>query len=297
MLSPADALCSYFAECSDIPTDTVGAEVETSFVTADGTAISVATSQAIFRSLAEKGWSVTEYKGALATKLQNAEGDVLLYELGRQNIELSTAPRQTSSIISRTREILREVYVSAEIHGAVPRFEPILMTDEDLLVIPDERDAMWLEVDGRESLRPLATTSAVQFTFGTTPDKAIEIINRLGRHIERFLVDYPQDAVWREYIRSSYAGYRSDRYGGPLVFSSLRDYCDKLVMHGIVNGNRLRDAVEMESFPIPLFLRSVWWHFRLRRYGDRLCIEVRPIPRRTDETLSQQLSMVLEIVE
>lgn len=271
-------------------------EVETTFVTTDGNAISVETSQSIFRTLTERGWAAMEHKGALVTRIQNGDGDALLYELGRQNIELSTAPRHNGSLVSHTKEVLSEVYTSAEVHGAMPRFEPILMTDEDLLVIPDERDAAWLEVDGRESLRPLATTSAVQFTFDTTPHKAIEVLNRLGQQVEMFLLDYPQERVWREYIRSSHAGYRSDRYGGPLIFSSLRDYCDKLAMHGVVNGSRLTAAMEIESLSIPLFLRSVWWYFRLRRYEERLCIEVRPMPRRTDEMLSQQLDLVLEII-
>ena len=296
MQKPADMLYSYFSECSEISTDFVGVEVETSFVNTNGTAISVATSQAIFQTLTEVGWNVVERTGTLVTKLQNAKGDILLYELGRQNIELSTAPQRSSSLVSRTQDLLKEIYVSAEVHNAMPCFEPILMTDEDLLVIPDERDATWLEIDGRESLRPLATTSAVQFTFDTTPTKAIGLINQLGRQAEEFLVDYPQDRVWREYIRSSKAGYRSDRYGGPLLFSSLRDYCNKLTMHEVVNGDRLTSAREMKSFSIPLFLRSVWWHFRLRRYGDRLCVEVRPLARNTDERLRVQLDTVLKIM-
>lgn len=271
-------------------------EVETSFVTTKGAAVSVATSQAIFRTLADRGWCAVEQKGALITKLRNAEGDALLYELGRQNIELTTAPRQNGSLVPWAKDLLKEVYSSAEVHGAKPHFEPVLTTTEDLLVIPDERDATWLEIDGRESLRPLATISAVQFTFSTTPNEAIELLNRLGGQVERFLAEYPQDAVWRGYIRSSKASYRSDRYGGPLLFSGLHDYCDKLLMHNVVNGNQLTNAAEMESFSIPLFLRSVWWYFRLRRYGEQLCIEVRPIPRRTDEILSQQLDMVLEVL-
>ncbi len=297
MQNQKDLLYSYFAECSNVPTDNIGMEVETSFVTTNGKPISTATSQSIFRTLAERGWPVAENKGELITKLQNAAGDALLYELGRQNIELATIPRQSDSLVLHTRELLEEVYFSAEINGARPHFGPILVTTEDLLVIPDERDATWLELDGRKSLRPLATITAVQFTFDTTPDKAIDQLNRLGEQITNFLADYPQDAVWKEYIKSSQAKYRTDRYGGPLFFKDLQDYCNKLLEHGAVNGNQLTPTTEMESFSIPLFLRSVWWYFRLRRYGNRLCIEIRPMARRTDEILSQQLNMVLEIMK
>lgn len=292
MLNPADALYMYFADCSETATDTIGMEIETTFLNTNSTAISVATSQAIFRSLIKIGWSIAEHKGDLITKLQNAKGDALLYELGRQNIELATAPHQESTLIAHARETLTEVYSCAKLHGAKPFFEPIFNTAEDLLVIPDERDAIWLELDGREALQPLATITAVQFTFSTTPSKAVEALNCLGQQTERFLFDYPQDAVWREYIRSSKANYRTDRYGGPLFFTNLRDYCNKLLMHDAVNGTRLASLAEMESFSIPLFLRSVWWYYRLRRYSNQLCIEVRPLPRRSDEVLSQQLEMV-----
>lgn len=297
MSEPANSLYSYFAGCSPITTNTVGAEIETSFVTADGNAISVETSQAIFQALVEDGWHIVERKGILITKIQNVLGDTLLYELGRQNIELSTTPRQRFALIPHTRSLLQEIYASARKYGAIPYFAPILNTPEDLLVIPDKRDATWLKLDGRESLRPLAAITAVQFTFGTTPAQAIDLLNRLGKQLPLFLEDYPQDSVWREYIKSSNAHYRADRYGGPLIFSDLRDYCEKLLLHDVVNGNQLTAASELESFSIPLFLRSVWWYFRLRRYGDQLCVEVRPIPRRTDEELNRQFNMVLEILE
>lgn len=46
---------------------------------------------------------------------------------------------------------------------------------------------------------------------------------------------------------------------------------------------------------VPLYLRSIWWYFRLKRYGNALCIEVRPMPRRDDEDIKRQFQKVLEI--
>lgn len=34
-----------------------------------------------------------------------------------------------------------------------------------------------------------------------------------------------------------------------------------------------------------LFLRSVWWHYRLRRYGNTLAVECRPFARREDAAI------------
>ena len=45
---------------------------------------------------------------------------------------------------------------------------------------------------------------------------------------------------------------------------------------------------------IPLFIRSVWWYFRLRRYGTQLCIEIRPFARCEDDDFVHQLSFVLD---
>ncbi|MFA7310211.1 MAG: hypothetical protein WC050_04895, partial [Candidatus Paceibacterota bacterium] len=158
----------------------------------------------------------------------------------------------------------------------------------------------WLALDGKKALVPLARISAVQFTVDVTLDDAMPKLNRLLAECDRFLSDYPQDAVWREYIRSSSAGYRSDRYGGPREFTSLGHYCDELARHAAVRGTSLvpfSEAAIESNAEITLFIRSVWWYFRLRRYGYNLCIEVRPLPRRRDEMLQSQLDMVLDIVK
>lgn len=288
-------LCAYFSVEGPYvrSREPVGVEVETSFVTAQGMPISVQTSQRIFAGLAERGWRIVQRKGGLITVLENLTGDKLLYELGRQNIELATCPKAEAHILPHAQRILDSVYAVALESGAYPFFGPMLTTAEDLLVIPDERDAGWVLLDGREALRPLATISAVQFTVEVDPARAVECLNRLGARIKEYLVDYPQDVVWREYIRSSCAGYREDRYGGPLEFSSVHDYCQQLLCHDVVTTDGLRSLGEATVFDVPLFVRSVWWYFRLRRYGNRLCIEVRPLARRSDNQLQKQLAFVL----
>jgi len=289
-------LLSYFRDGLRAFGATIGMEVETSFLDSDSQPISVAQSQAMFSTLISWGWEVQETKGRLVTKLRDIVGNSVFYELGHQNIEVSSRPETQSETVRTTRFVLKQLYEAGAAHGLSPQYKPILETDEDLLVIPEERDATWLELDGREALAPLAKISAVQFTVEVPKEQAIPCLNRLGENIGKFLTDYPQEWVWREYIRSSRAGYRADRYGGPLVFQSLEDYCTKLCEHDVVQRGRLVPYAEVIDLDVGLFIRSVWWYFRLRRHNDRLCIEVRPMPRRTDGQFEAQLCQVLDIM-
>jgi hypothetical protein len=164
------------------------------------------------------------------------------------------------------------------------------------LVIPDERDAVWLELDGRAALAPLARTSSVQFTFSVSLIDVTSILNKMGKNVDKFMDDYPQDKIWKQYIAQSSAGYRQDRYGGPLTFSSLNDYCEKLVKNDVVKGVSLVPYSAVPDVDMSLYIRSIWWHFRLKRYGESLCIEVRPMPRRADEQFKSQLDKILSII-
>ncbi|MBI5732783.1 hypothetical protein HY967_02360 [Candidatus Jorgensenbacteria bacterium] len=275
----------------------VGMEVETQFVTRNGAPIDLETSQRIIREFMMRfGWSVKSTKGDLITEAVSQEGDKLLYELGRHNLEFSSCVCTASSVVSHMRTLLDGLYRVASEFYAYPFFGPVLETDENLLVIPDERDAAWLTLDGKEPLNLLARTSSVQFTVSVKPRQAIDCINKLGESISRFLVDYPQEALWRRYILESKAGYNPLRYGGPMKFDSIEDYCEKLASHDVVQGSRLVPYSEVKDLNIPLFLRSVWWYFRLRRYGSDLCIEVRTLSRKNDELFNKQLQMVLDIL-
>ena len=102
--------------------------------------------------------------------------------------------------------------------------------------------------------------------------------------------------MWRAYIAESKANYRSDRYGGPLQFESILDYCMRLSKHDVVQGATLVPFDAVGEIDIPLYLRSIWWYFRLKRYGKALCVEVRPLPRRADELLQSQLEKVFDLM-
>ncbi|MEK7608172.1 MAG: hypothetical protein AAB495_01190 [Patescibacteria group bacterium] len=295
-----ERLRSYFLNGADrlVSQGYIGMEIETMFVDANGAPISLECSKRMLELLSRSGWSVSQKKGNVTTELKKGESKIL-YELSRANIELAVEPSIGPCIVGKARSLLQEIYAAGSFVGAEPFFEPILEVDNpsELLVIPDERDAVWLELDGRTSLGNLAECSAVQFVFDVDPGEGIAILNRLGFAIDCFLEDYPQQSLWRKYIRESRAGYLPSRYGGPLVFKDIGDYCDRLAEHAVVLNGRLVPFKDAGDFDIPLFLRSIWWYFRLRRYGSRLCVEVRPLPRREDEKFQEQLEFVLSIIQ
>ena len=228
--------------------ETIGMEIETSFVNERGEPITLAQSQQLLILLCnEYGWFAGKMKNNLLTSIFNRNGNRILYELGRQNIELSSASGDPVDVFLDTKEILGQVYNAAARVGAFPSFQPILDTEEELLVIPDERDAIWLELDGRQALELLARTSSVQFTVSVSLANAIQCLNKLGRNLDRFLADYPQQ--------------------------------------------------DITNLDIPLYLRSIWWYFRLRRYDDTLCIEVRPLGRWSDDKFAEQMRMVFGILD
>ncbi|MDP3880984.1 MAG: hypothetical protein Q8Q32_02290 [bacterium] len=274
----------------------VGAEVETQFVDETGHAIQTQISQKMLGWLAENGWNVDCRKGNLITTLVDQNGNRIFYELGRHNMEVSTVASTSEHIFDVVNICLAQLYDAARRFGAEPYFRPVLNGDEDLLVIPDERDAIWLELDGRTALAPLARTSSVQFTISVATQEAVAILNKFGERIALFLADFPQNVAWKKYITDSRASYRKDRFGGPLIFDSLEQYCQELVKHEVVCGAQLKPHKEVSNLNIPLFLRSVWWHFRLKRYANVLCIEVRPMARRSDAHIQTQLAMVMDIV-
>jgi hypothetical protein len=285
----SDGICSKTLQ-------TIGMEVETQFVDKSGCAITTDVSQHMLQSLSEKRWHVECRKGDLITTLVDEHGNKIFYELGRHNMEISTIPTTVKGVIGVANKCLAQLYDVAKKIGAEPYFAPILESDEDVLVIPDERDAVWLELDGRSVLAPLARTSSVQFTISVAQEDAIHILNSLGEKVDMFLQDYPQDLVWKKYIAESRAKYLANRYGGPLSFESLEEYCTALVRHDVVQGARLVPYTHVNVLDVPLYLRSIWWHFRLKRYGDALCVEVRPLARRSDAMFTHQLDAVLQSI-
>lgn len=275
----------------------IGAEVETHFVDSVGQPITTSCSQDIFKGLEKYGWQVFATKGSLVTELRKGDAKIL-YDLGRQNIEISGEPATSDKLWDETMVLLHELYCSAEQCRAYPLFEPIVETSEDLLIIPDERDASWVRLDGKEALSLCAKTASVQFTIETNgPQHAIEVLNYLADKREEMLArnPYPQESMWRKYIATSLAGYRNDRYG-VVRPSSIEDYVEMLSRHCVVMNGKLIPFEEGVQ-DIDLFIRSVWWNFRLRRYNNRLCIEIRTLARRTDKDGQRDLDTVLSILK
>jgi len=281
----------------------IGIEVETQYFTAVGSPMSLEQSRRLLDGLLGTS-SEWRYEDLVKRNtLANKYGDRIQYELSRHNIELSIAPRPRYLLLSETLSLLNEMYEVAASIGAFPYFGPLFETDENLLVIPDDRDATWLKIDGTDALKGLAATSSVHFTFDVPREQAVRCLNRLGANVKAFLADFPQDVIWKIYRSSSPAGYADGRYGGPLEFGSINSYCLSLMAHDVVTPDGLKSH-RLEDFgfrlktraDIDLFLRSVWWYFRLRRYGQRLCIEVRPLARRTDADLERQLKLVLDTI-
>lgn len=290
-------LIDYFSQGVTSRTlQTIGAEIETQFIDKNGQAIKAQTSQQMLRWLIKNNWQISSYKGDVITSLIDKNGNRISYELGRHNLEIATIATAPQNILSLMQSCLNQLYAAARYAAVMPYFKPILHDNRDLLIIPDQRDAIWLKLDGRHALAPLARTSSVQFTFSVSPLEAIKILNKLGEKINLFLADFPQDIIWKKYIVNSAAKYLPDRYGGPLLFSSLIDYCQSLIRHNVVQGPRLIPYKKINDLDIPLYLRSIWWYFRLKRYNNALCIEVRPMARHTDDQFKCQLEKICQII-
>jgi hypothetical protein len=249
----------------------VGCEVETDFVDAvTGEPITPAVSRAI-----------------LASDMGRPAGCVHKLELGLQKIELAVGPCDGfPQLFERTLEGLDWLYSVAERHGARPLFEPEIEWEGDLLdVSTDPRDQLWIELDGQAALEELCRCSSVQFTVSVSRGEAIPAVNALwesGLH----LLDYePNHLRWLAYIERSKAAYRPDRYGGPAGFDSLAGYAAQLGLHDVVMDETKLIRMHPERLEprlVDLFLRSVWWHYRLRRYRDTLALEIRAQARRHD---------------
>ena len=165
----------------------------------------------------------------------------------------------------------------------------------DLLWVQEERDAIWVDLDGRPALEELCRCSSVQFTVSVNPTEAIGVLNRLHA-AQLHLYDYaPNHQRWLNYIAQSTAGYREDRYGDPGLFLDLQHYVARLSQHEVVmhQGQPIgRPITKVADADIELFLRSIWWHYRLRRYDHTLAVEIRPFARRKDEGFSQLWRLV-----
>jgi hypothetical protein len=262
----------------------IGCEIETDFVDAStGSPISTGVSRAILATDYGKP-SFCEHK----------------LELGRQKIELAIKPaRSFDELLEHTHASLDWLYRTAAMYGARPHYAPEFEWSGRLLdEATDPRDAVWLQLDGNSALEELCRCSSVQFTIDVNPGDAIPIINALwiaGLHE----IDYAaNDRRWQNYLRSSRAGYTMSRYGGPTSFTNLHNYAAELSRHEVVmHEGRPTSALvhQVSRLDIELYLRSVWWHYRLRRYNDTLAVEIRPFGRRGDDCIQSYWNRVAPV--
>ncbi len=308
MASAAD-LERYLTDGLDSCADTVGAEVETLFVDASKggkSLMSFPQSQRMFEHMVgEQGWRVDQRTPSGVTiALQDEEGNRCLYDGGHANIEMVTIPGDPSAVLRTTHHLLAQLYRAGEEAEAFPYRAPIFEDSTDTLVDLTPRDRSWIALDGREAFERMGRIACFQLTVAVSIQKAIPIINRLHENTDLFLQRFPQDRLWRDYLQQSRAGYRQDRFGGPSRFDSLGHYCHELAQHQMIDvmGQRLVPFAEVDDPDFPLFLRSVWWYFRLKKYtsekyGNQLCIEVRPNGRYQDHDIDHQFSEICQLFE
>ncbi len=258
----------------------IGMEIETDFVLEDGvTPITEGVSRAILAAEAVP-WE---------PKL----------ELGRQKIEIAIPPQLSSAeLFEQANEGLEWLYGRARSFGAFPKLEPDFNFEGNLLWVQEERDALWVNLDGQDALEELTRCSSIQFTMDVNPRDAISIINTLISADCR--IDYQtNDRRWLNYISRSVANYSPDRYRGPQGFESMGNYVDELAKQDILmyKGEPVRLSPEQTpDLDVNLFLRSVWWDYRLRRYGNNLTIEMRPFGRCRDEQMSEVWNQVAQTI-
>ena len=262
----------------------IGIEIETDFTFADGTPITETVSQHILRSTFGKPHDST-----------------LKLELGRQKIEINIEPQVTFKMLwERTQCGLKWLYTTAAEYGAQPVFQPIFSWPDPLLYVQEERDEIWVQLDGRSALEHLCRCSAVQFTIDVNPKDAIPFINALHRSTLVSNGFKANDKKWQQYMADTTAKYAPLRYGGPKSFLSLEDYVTKLTEHKVVMHKSqpvYMRPEDVNDLNIDLYLRSIWWHYRLRRYGNSLCLEIRPFPRLRDEDIPQMWQTVADILK
>ncbi|MFC1787886.1 hypothetical protein ACFLZY_01560 [Patescibacteria group bacterium] len=290
----------------------VGLEIETLFIDKNGLPISFPLSQAIFVSLAKTGdWKIAKEKNGVITHLVNPGSDFeLFYELGWNNFELTTPTWLIEEIAwGEILANLDQLYSTAETLGAYPVFS---FTDDcllhDTLALPDKRDHIWAELDGRQALRVLGHIATVHFNLDLVSlDQGMDYIRQINGYYSRAKSDptsHQHDEIWMSYIRNSKAQYETDRYGFAPDYSSYHYFrrLSELKVVMTCQNNKLklcrlaRPFSQTEAVNLDLFLRSVWWHSRLRVRGGTLVLELRNNLRGADEMIEEEWTKIKQIL-
>jgi hypothetical protein len=294
-------LRDYFksARTCSMATRKIGLEVETLFCDRGSAPITKDQSQVMMNQLVACGWTIAESKQGMTTKLVKSlpgRGDFFVfYELGWNNVEVVTP---TYSICDRAGllqdvrgDILPEVY---EVSPCGPLGDYCDFSEnEDTLMLPDQRDQIWLKLDG-DVLPVLGHIASVHINIDLCSIAEGFEFMRLTNQMYRQM-DWPPKVVadiWSRYIGESLADYEVGRYGLPP--GNFEDYISRLSGYKVFM-NTLGGQLSVLSDPKPfcdtsdvdldMFLRSVWWWNRLRVRNGQLVLEIRGIPRGSDDQM------------
>jgi len=277
-----NAVCSYPSQRQ------IGLEIETLIIDSESKPIDPLTSQNLMRRLANQyGWQIMEIKNGQIVKLQK-HGFRLIYELGWSNFELiSPAFGLDQDFLRKTRFILNMISQAAQDLKARALEKSWDRFRSNTLMMPDRRDEIWLALDG-PALFGLGHIASIQFNIDLASiDEAMDWIKKLTGLYERKNWPFVHNfQIWRDYIANSTAKYEKSRYAlPPKTFEQyLKQLSElKVVMHQ--HNGTMQIAADPQPFSaspqvnIELFLRSVWWYFRLRVRNRKLVLEIRDIPR------------------
>ena len=297
------------AETTDASVRRVGLEVETLFIDASGEPLDEAQGRGVFAALRESGWR-PDGDGPSARWDLRREGFLITPEVGAGNIEMITPPRQVRAVdrlVDETADRLEALYEAAKAERARPIFGAYDGAQHvDNILLPDERDHKWAQVDGRPALKHLGHIASVHVTLDVASlEEAFDwtaAVNDLAR--DRGWPAAETERVWSDYLTASRVDYDPGRAGpAPESFDA---YIEKLqsfhvVMDRTESGELRRlgpdppRLADIEAtVDLPTFLRTVWLQTRLRVIEGRLALEVRVVPRRSDEALARDVRELLD---
>jgi hypothetical protein len=303
-------LASHFETAETVqPRDRrVGIEVETLFLGDDDHPLTSEKADGVFTELEQRGWDSREDEKSRGRELQRGEFSIKP-EVGAGNLEVISPPRlvrERDGLVDDLLARLDDLYAAAAAVGAQPVFAAYDgHRDVDNILLDNERDRRWTQVDGRDALKVLGHIASVHVTLDLRSiDEGfglIRALNELAR--DRGWPPESVSSTWEHYFARSRCDYASDRFGeAPETYKAylelLRGF--KVVVDRasdgqlIVPDGDLRRFGEVESdVHLPTFLGTVWLNTRLRRIGDTLALEVRFIPRSTDAELRDDIDAVV----
>lgn len=269
----------------------IGLEVETLFI--DGASqepITLEVSQGMMFYLIENlEWKLQQSKNGKAVCLEK-DGYWLTYDLGWNNFELITPPTKIDSgggFPSGYYDVEQNLEDAARKFNAEACLNGWDGCRSNTLIMPDKRDEIWLELDG-PALFSLGHIAAIHVNIDLcSMAEGESFIKKLLSAFQAKDWPYHRNRrIWQYYIDNSLADYEADRYGPPPC--NFTKYCEELaakkVVMNSINGD-LRIAKPASPFggcpevDIDMFLRSVWWWYRLRVRSGRLVLEIRDLPR------------------